>query len=150
MGKQERQDKARAMRRRARHDLDEARGDAAQARADVRTETRSGLDNLGEILEQGRQDVRRERAARHQAANERPTFYWDNLASLRVWWFAFAVGLLFALLSLVWSPLWLLFFPGAALGLLGGCLMSPAKCPDCLKRVKLGASRCRHCGVQVS
>lgn len=77
-----------------------------------------------------------------------------KLLSLRVWGVcAITAGLPAFLLGQLWQPLFLItFWPLFALALIGYALSpaTAAKCPYCLKRVKLGATVCHHCSRSVA
>lgn len=92
-------------------------------------------------------------------SGDSPQFQWVNLLSFRVWFLSgFAAlllgGLPAALLSALWGPLKYLGAPLMVLVFLvvftGNLFAPPVKCPQCGKRVKVGARRCHHCGVEVT
>ncbi len=82
-----------------------------------------------------------------QGMQEKQEFIWMNLLSTRAVITSVVVGLIPALLlSLIWSPLSYIFFPVALLAWIGQGFGPALRCPKCKKRVKMGATRCHHCG----
>jgi hypothetical protein len=62
---------------------------------------------------------------------------------------AVAAGGVALLLAQLFAPLVYVFWaiwPAAFLGLWRHVEVAVARCPDCLKRMKVGAVRCRKCG----
>lgn len=75
---------------------------------------------------------------------------WSNLASLRVWFGILIAGaILGGLAGKLWKPLTVPFFILGSLGSLTIWLTIGGNvyCPQCRKRVKMGANVCHHCGA---
>lgn len=74
-----------------------------------------------------------------------------NIISLRIWISAGFTGFMAAIpAGLIWEPLVVPVFAIVSIGMLIMlCLGNPVKCPECVKRVKVGAKICHKCGTQL-
>jgi hypothetical protein len=77
---------------------------------------------------------------------------WVNLLSPRVWFSAMITGILAAVLpGMLWEPLMMpVFWVVFVAMLLALAVGPPVRCPDCQSRVKVGAIRCRRCGIALT
>lgn len=74
-----------------------------------------------------------------------------NVISPRVWISAGFTGFGAGVLAgFIWEPMIVPVFAVVSIAMLIMlCLGNPVKCPECYKRVKVGAKRCHKCGTEL-
>lgn len=88
-----------------------------------------------------------------EAKDQPLLIYWSNLLSFRFWIACFIAAAILAFLTGLVLPnkvAGILFWVYIALAVLVGLITGDAlDCPKCGKNVKMGKTRCHHCGYDI-